>query len=171
MNNEEKQKKSQLIAALREGVAVIQMVFFKELRDLVSNRHPDMDKPSQAMLAGAVTNELFGTLNPERKFELFRNKHHAEIEQLLLGLGDELPLLKKYLTDALRIQTLCDNQEGNDTTETLSAADKRGILIKDRDIPLPSVFITLARGLGEQYQLVIPPSQLTPAPEDDNLIH
>lgn len=169
MNSEESQKKSQLVAALREGVAVIQMVFFKELKSIINKNHPAMDARSQAMLTGAVTNELFGTPNPESEFELFRNKHQAEIEQQLLGLPENLPMLRNYITDALRIQTLCDSQDGKENTEILLSADKKGILIKDRDIPLPSVFITLARGLGEQYRLVIPPSQTTP--EDDALIH
>ena len=169
MDGKNEQKKSQLISALREGVAVVQMVFFKETRTLIENSRQDMDPKSQAMLAGAVTNELFGTPNPEPVFRQFRKKHQADIEQILLGLADNLPTLRNYITDALRVQTLCDSQEGKEDATVLTAADKCGILIKDRDIPLPSVFMTLARGLGQKYQLIIPPVQITE--EDDTLIH
>jgi len=70
----------------------------------------------------------------------------------------------------LRVQTLCDSHEGLDDTDVLEAADKIGILLKDRDIPLPSVFMTFVRGLGEQYQLVIPPAQIS-AEDDAAMIH
>ncbi len=169
MNEENEQKKSQLIGALREGVAVVQMVFFKEVRTLIDNTRQDMDFKSRSMLAGAVTNELFGTPNPEPVFQQFREDHRADIEQLLLQLSTDLSMLRSYITDALRVQTLCDNQEGKEDTTVLAAADKCGILIKDRDVPLPSVFMTLTRGLGQKYQLIIPPMQITE--EDDALVH
>lgn len=169
MADENERKKSHLIGVLREGVALVQMVFFKETRTLIENSRQDMDPKSRAMLAGAVTNELFGTPNPEPVFQQFREQHQADIEQILLGLADDLPMLRSYITDALRVQTLCDSQEGKEDATVLTAADKCGILIKDRDVPLPSVFMTLTRGLGQKYQLIVPPVQITE--EDDTLIH
>ena len=157
MSTENEQKKSQLIGALREGVAIVQMVFFKEMKNLIDTKKQELDAKSRSMLAGAVTNELFGTPNPEPLFQQFRERHRADIEQILLGLADDLPMLQSYITDALRVQTLCDSQEGKEDATVLAAADKCGILIKDRDVPLPSVFMTLARGLGQKYQLIIPP--------------
>jgi len=170
MSTEEYQRKSQTVAALRQGVAVVQMVFFKELRAQVGKRYPDLDPTAQAMLTGAVTNELFGTANMEQRFVQFREDHRSSIEQELSDISNNLAHLNKYLTDALRVQTLCDSHEGIDNTDVLEAADKLGILLKDRDIPLPSVFMTFVRGLGEQYQLITPPMQISP--EDDSaLIH
>ncbi|PIE66294.1 MAG: hypothetical protein CSA26_01235 [Desulfobacterales bacterium] len=169
MSNDENLKKSRLISALREGVAVIQMVFFKELRTMITERHPDWQSSIQAMLAGAVTNELFGTPNPEPRFETFRKDYQAEIEQILLGLAKDLPRLRPYLTDALRIQVLCDSQEGKNDPTILTQAKKIGLLLNERDIPLPSVFMTLVRGLGEQHQLIIAPTGITE--QDDTIIH
>lgn len=170
MSANENQNKSQTVAALREGVAVVQMVFFKELRCQVVKRYPDFEQKEQLMLTGAITNELFGTQNTETRFLQFRENQKAVIEQELLGLAANLAELRPYITDALRVQTLCDRHEGSDNTDILEAADKIGILLKDRDIPLPSVFMTFVRGLGEQYQLIIPPVQITP--EDDSaMVH
>ena len=170
MSANENQNKSQTVAALREGVAVVQMVFFKELRCQVVKRYPDFEQKEQLMLTGAITNELFGTQNTESRFLQFRENQKAVIEQELLGLAANLAELRPYITDALRVQTLCDRHEGSDNTDILEAADKIGILLKDRDIPLPSVFMTFVRGLGEQYQLIIPPVQITP--EDDSaMVH
>ena len=169
MDSEESVKKSRLVSALREGVAVIQMIFFKELRTLIANDHPDWQQSAQSMLTGAVTNELFGTPNPEPKFEHFRKEHRAEIEQTLLGLSENMSHLRNYLTDALRVQVLCDSQEGKDNPHVLSGAERIGLLVKDRDIPLPSVFMTRVRGLGEQHRLITPPAVITE--EDDVIIH
>ncbi len=168
MSTDEYQKKSQIVAALREGVAVVQMVFFKELRAQVGKRYSDLDPTAQAMLTGAVTNELFGTANMEQRFVQFREDHRASIEQELSDISNNLEHLSKYLTDALRVQTLCDSHEGTDNTDILEVADKLGILHKGRDIPLPSVFMTFVRGLGEQYQLITPPVQISP--EDDSVM-
>lgn len=170
MSTNQYQKKSQIVAALREGVAVVQMVFFKELRLQVGKRYPDLEQKEQLMLTGAITNELFGTPNMETRFVHFREKNKAIIEQELLGLAANMTRLRRYITDALRVQTLCDSHEGLDDTDVLEAADKIGILLKDRDIPLPSVFMTFVRGLGEQYQLVTPPAQIS-AEDDSAMIH
>lgn len=170
MSTDEYQKKSQIVAALHEGVAVVQMVFFKELRLQVGKRYPDMEQQAQLMLTGAITNELFGTPNMETRFVQFRENNKAIIEQELLGLAVNITQLRRYITDALRVQTLCDSHEGLDDTGVLEAADKIGILLKERDIPLPSVFMTFVRGLGEQYQLIIPPVQIS-AEDDSAMIH
>jgi len=170
MATNEYRNKSQIVAALREGVAVVQMVFFKELRAQIGNRYPDMEQQAQLMLAGAITNALFGTQNREARFEEFRETHRQTIEQELLGLATNFARLRSYITDALRVQTLCDSHEGADDTTVLEAADKIGVLLKDRDIPLPSVFMTFVRGLGQQYQLITPPVHISE--EDDSaLVH
>lgn len=169
MNKETDNKNSRLIPVLREGVAVIQMIFFKEVKTLIKNNHPDLEESAQTMLAGSITNEIFGSHNPEEKFQSFRNKHQGTIEQELLNIANELPQMIAPLADALRIQTLCDNQEGTDSSHVLKQADSFGILPHDRDIPLPSAFMETVRGLGAEHKLIIPPVEFDTTEEQDLL--
>ncbi len=163
-------KNSQLIITLREGVGVVQMILFKELRSHLSQQFPEKDVAYHSLMTGAIINELFDSRNPEEKFEKFRQKNLAIIEQELLGLAQNFPVLRPILTDALRVQTLCDSQEGNDNSKSLIYAEELGILISGRELPLPSTFMTRIRSLGEQYGLTIPPVQITPE-EDNSIIH
>jgi len=167
MTSEKPERQSQLIAVLREGVSVVQMILFKEVRAKLSRSFPEQDAAFAGMLAGAIVNEVFGSANPEEKFIRFREEHKALIEQELLSLGSEQARLLPALTDALRIQSLCDHQEGADSTRLLVRADELGILVADRTVPMPSTFMTLVRGLGEQHGLIIAPVQITP--EQDRL--
>ena len=160
MDKENNTENSRLIPILREGVAIIQMIFFKELKTVITKNHPDLEASAQTMLTGAITNELFGSHNPEEKFQQFRNQHQGSIEQELLNLRNELPQMTAPLADALRIQTLCDNQEGVDSTYLLKQADSFGILPQDRDIPMPSAFMETVRTLGGDHKLIIPPAEI-----------
>ncbi|MBE0584040.1 MAG: hypothetical protein IH612_09815 [Desulfofustis sp.] len=170
MSTTDPDKQSRLIAVLREGIGLVQMIFFKEIKARLDQDRPDLEATLRSRLAGAVTNELFGTINPAPEFMQFHREHQALIEQELLGLAVTLPHLLPFLTDALRLQTLCDNQEGLTTDDTLITADKLGILVKGRQTPLPSAFMTMVRELGARYQLIIPPAPI--APEDDHpLVH
>ncbi len=161
---------SRLIPILREGVAVIQMIFFKEVKMIIAGKYPELEGSAQTMLAGAITNELFGSHNREEKFQNFRNQHQGNIEQELLCLKSELPQLTAPLADALRIQTLCDNQDGVDSGHILKQADSFGILPQDRELPLPSAFMETVRKLGAEYNLIIPPVDID-ATEEHNLLH
>lgn len=144
---------------------MVQMVLFKELRSLLTSKLPCQDSLSVSMLTGAITNELFGTLNSEEIFQEFRRKNRADIEQELLSLARELPALRAPLTDALRIQTLCDNMEDKDSAKLLNHAAEIGLLIQERELPLPSTFMTMARSLGDAHQLIITPVEISQ--EDD----
>jgi len=155
-------KKSRFITSLREGIAVVQMVLFKEVKNHLTKKQPLKNHTFLSMLAGAVTNEVFSSQNPEKKFTTFRQKNRGEIEQELLSLKTDMPELCQKITDALRIQTLCDHQEGEDSTGTLIKAKECGILVEEREIPLPSTFMTTVRLLGEEHNLIIPPVQITP---------
>jgi len=170
MEKETKEKKSQLVVSLREGVSIVQMIFFKEVRINLTRKRPDMDKTHLALLAGTITNEVFGTQNPEAKFASFRQEHWGDIEQELLNLKEEMAPLLTHLTDALRIQTLCDHQEGCDSSATLLQAKELDFLIEDRDIPLPSTFMAAVRELGKQHNLLIPQMQFTPE-QDASMVH
>jgi len=165
MSETQTQKQSRLIGALREGVSLVQMIFFKEIRGLLKKKYPDMEDKKQLMLAGAITNELFGTPNPEPRFVAFRQDNQAVIEAEMNDLSANLPHLCSHLTDALRVQALCDHQEGIEDPGVMQTAEALGLLVKERNLPLPSAFMTLVRGLGEQYQLIIAPVQISP--EDD----
>jgi len=159
---------SQLIPVLREGLSVVQMVVFKELRSGLATRYPHGESSFISMLAGAVTNELFGTPNQEPRFVEFRQENWGIIEQELLNLPTETPQLRAPITDALRVAALCDSQEGHgDDTAALTRADALGILIRDRDIPLPSTFMTMVRDLGRQYNLITPPVKTDPGQETE----
>ncbi len=138
MKTENKKDNSQLIASLREGVSIVQMVVFKEIRDNLQNTKTAGEKDNVAMLSGSITNEIFGTQNPEEKFARFRKEHWGEIEQQLLKLSEDLSKLCAHITDALRIQTLCDHQQGGDSSVALVKAKEHGFLIEEREIPLPS---------------------------------
>lgn len=170
MESDNEIKKSRLISSLREAVGLVQMILFKELRTELQKKNPKRDKTELAMLAGAITNEVFGTRNPEEKFVRFFEANRGEIEQELLGLKENYSFLCRHITDAIRIQTLCDNQEGNDSSDTLAQAKKYGYLLEERDIPLPSTFMTIIRELGKQHNLIVPPVQIS-KDDDEELIH
>jgi hypothetical protein len=163
-------KQSRLIGILREGISVIQMIFFKEIRLRLQGSYPDTDPKTLSKLAGAITNELFGTPNPEPEFVLFLQEHQSTIEQEMLGLAVNLPHLRRPVTDALRIEALCDNQEGRDQANSLVIAEKIGLLLKDREVPLPSTFMTMVREIGGQHQLIVPPVPIS-ADDDKSIAH
>ncbi len=161
------EKKSQLIASLREGIAVVQMVLFKEMKARLTKKQP---LKNHSMLAGSITNEVFGNQNQEKKFVAFRQENLGNIELELLNLSADLPKFCENITDALRIQTLCDHQEGEDSSGTLIRAKELDILIEERETPLPSTFMTIVRLLGEEHNLIIPPVQIT-SEQDNSIMH
>ena len=163
-------KKSQLINSLREGVGIVQMVFYKEVRSALMAKRPELDKEHLVMLAGSIVNEVFGTQNPAEKFIRFRHDNWGDIEQELLNIKEESAALCPLLTDALRIQTLCDHQEGSDSSATLVHAKQMDFLQEEREIPLPSSFMVAVRELGKMHNLLVPPMQITPE-QDDSIVH
>ena len=144
------------------------MILFKELRKLYGDRYREKETAERSMLVGAVINALFGMENPEAKFQQFNRTNKAIIEQELVGFASQFPDLLPYLTDALRVQALCDHQQGGDSTPALKQAAELGILVVDRDVPLPSVFMTRVRGLGERHGLTVAPVQIDP--QEDHLL-
>ena len=169
MTNNNSDKQSRLINILREGITIVQMILFKEIREILSKKHPDIENSQLPILAGTITNELFSTVNPDEKFQQFRKENWGLIEQELLGLAKQLPTLCGILSDALRVQTLCDSHEGIDNPALLKKAKELGILVANRDIPLPSIFMTRVRELGADYNLIMPPVQIKA--EEEHIIH
>lgn len=154
---------------MREGIGVVQMVIFKELRALFAEKYPERDVTNRSMLVGATINMLFDVENPEERFRNFKHDNAAVIEQELLGFAGQFPQLLPHITDALRILVLCDHQEGEDSTIVLHQAEELGMLMTDREVPLPSTFMTSIRVLGEEHGLTVAPMHITP--EEDRLMH
>lgn len=161
---------SRLIEALREAVAVVQMVFFKQTKVLLTRKLSQQDERYLLGLAGAITNEVFGSDNPDPGVVAFREQNRGAIEQEMLSLRDDLGELCGEITDALRIQTLCDHQVGIDSSPVLVRAKEYGYLVEERDVPLPSSFMTLARQLGARHKLISPPIP-TPPEEVSPTVH
>lgn len=151
---------NKLVPILREGVDVIKMIFFKKLKNRFSEKYSDRDGAYINMLAGAIINEIFGTPNSEEPFATFLSRNQARIAKELNAVANDLPELRLPLTDALRVQFLCDHQEGMDSSAMLARAKELGILLVERDAPMPGQFIGLVRKLGGSFELL---TQLQPS--------
>ncbi|SMC23929.1 hypothetical protein SAMN02746041_01870 [Desulfacinum hydrothermale DSM 13146] len=152
---------TRLVPVLREGVHIIKMVFFKRLKEHLSESGVGKDATDTARLAGAVVNQVFGTPNPQEPHRSFAEANAQRIQSIIDRIAVDLEDMRIPLTDALRVQFLCDRQEGIDSEETLAAAKDHGILLVDREVPLPAAFMNLARRLGAAFQLL----QNLPQPE------
>lgn len=142
-----------LIPLLREGIHIIKMFLYKTIRPGLGERFVDRDRAYVNRLTGAILNELFGTPNWEEPFLTFNRENAAVIKDELKALAAGYPELKIPLTDALRVQFICDSQEGVENMQILSQAKELGLLLLDRDFPLPDQFMNLARSLGEMSDL------------------
>lgn len=152
---------SKLIPILREGVEIVKMISFKKIKDALAKKYPDMEPPIIGKLAGALVNAIFGTPSQDESFVIFARNHADLIAREQANLEGMLEEIRIPLTDALRIQSLCDHQEGLDSTSILQQAQDLGILLVDRDLPLPHSFIELVRRLGSGFGLLLPPTPKT----------
>ena len=145
--------KRELIPSLREGVDIVRIIFFKNMEKYISEKYQEEDNSFSGMLAGAIMNELFGTLNPAEKFSIFAETNSEIIQQELNNVKEQFPDLRILLTDALRIHFLCNHQEGIDDNneEILKKAKDYGILMEERDVPLPKGFMELVHRIGVSY--------------------
>ena len=150
---------SKLLPILREGVDVIKMIFFRKLQAYLAGQYPDRDKTFINRLAATLINDLFATPNPEEPFAFFAETNKALIEKELQGVAENFEEFRIPLTDALRIQVLCDHQEGIDTSAVLARAKALNILLADRELPLPHNFMHLVRKLGSAFGFVLPPQE------------
>lgn len=148
---------SRLVPILRQGVAVIQMVFFKRLKEYLADRHPEKEATFITMLTGAVVNDIFGTPNEGKPYLDFSEENGELIDETLNEVPLHLVDMMVALTDALRVQVLCDHQEGVDSYPVLTHANELKILLVPREIPMPSNFIQLVRTLGNKYDILMPP--------------
>ena len=153
---------TKLVPTLREGIHVIKMVLYRELKSVLISRHKDMSPTHVKHLTGAVVNELFGVTHPESAMEAFTKENHNAVENASRLIIEELDHLRIPLTDALRIQFLCDSHEGIDSTVVLEKAQKRNLLITEREVPLPGAFMNIVRSFGRSYG-ILDPQPLTAA--------
>ena len=112
----------QLVPTLREGIDVIKMVLYRELKHLLLLKHRDPVYVNN--LTSAVVNELFGIMHPGTVIESFSRANQDAVEKTFQIISAKLDHLKIPLTDALRIQFLCDSHEGMDSTAVLEKADE-----------------------------------------------
>jgi hypothetical protein len=146
---------SKLIPVMREGVAIIKVIFYKKLKDYLVQEYPDRDKIYINKLSGAIINELFGTPNTEEHFALFAEENKRNIDHELMNIYNEFNDMLIPLTDALRVQFLCDHQEGVGNASILTRAQELKILLVDREVPLPANFMKLARELGYAFNILV----------------
>ena len=149
----------QLVPTLRGGIDVIKMVLYRELKSLLLLRHGDPVYVNK--LTSAVVNELFGIVHPGTVNDIFSRANQDAVEKTFQMISAKLEHLKIPLTDALRIQFLCDSHEGIDSAAVLEKVEKRKLLIVGRDVPLPGAFMHIARSFGRSYG-ILDPQPLTP---------
>lgn len=149
---------------MREAVAMVQMVLFKVLRQDLHDRYVDRTEPFFSYLTGAVLNNLFGERPLDPAVERFAADNRELVERELRELADRCPDLRPMLTDALRMKTICDNQEGIHSIPSLLMAKALGILQEERALPMPSTFMLQVRTLAAAHGLIEP--MQADAPED-----
>ncbi len=149
----------EFLPSLREGIDLVRMIFFKELKVYLGKTYADAEESYAGMLAGAIMNELFGTPNPQEKFADFAEENKQTIANELSKVNSNFPDLCIVITDALRIHFLCNHQEeiGDDSEneKILARAKEYGILLSERDVPLPKGFMELVYRVGKAHGLIV----------------
>ncbi|HHE75495.1 MAG: hypothetical protein DRH90_15885 [Deltaproteobacteria bacterium] len=143
---------TQLVPTLREGIDVIKMVLFQELKSLLiltERNSADVNR-----LTGAVVNELFSATHSKEAAQIFSQVNRDAVEKTSRMISKDLNHLRIPLTDALRIQFLCDSHEGIDSAAVLERAKKQKILIVEREVPLPGAFMSIVRSFGRAYGIL-----------------
>lgn len=157
---------NKLIPVMREAITAVQMILFKVLKESVHNRYADQIEPFPTQLAGAVMNNLFGTQPLDDSVAVFAAANRQLVERELHELAVSCQSLVPLLTDALRMKTICDNQEGIHSIPSLLMARALGILQEERPLPLPSTFMMQVRKVASEYGLFEEMQQVNPAPEE-----
>jgi len=154
---------NKVIPVMREAILTVQMLLFKALRQSIHDRHVDRTEPERTHLAGAVINNLFGALPTDAAMADFAAANRQLVERELWEMAAACAPLMPLLTDALRMKTICDNQEGIHSIPTLLMAKALGILQEDRELPLPSTFMLEVRRLAAEHGLIEPMAPVSEA--------
>ena len=147
---------NRLLPVMRDAVTTVQMILFQVLRQSLRERQAELDETLHTRLAGAVINNLFGTGPVGEAVSGFAAANRELVEAELRGLADHCAGLRPILTDALRMQTICDNQEGIHSMPSLLMARALGLLEAARELPLPSTFMLQVRTLAVAHGLIEP---------------
>jgi hypothetical protein len=147
---------SRLVPIMREGVDVIKMIFFGKLQAHLIGKYADRNRQSINQLAGAIINDLFASPNLQEPFAGFVEQNRDCIAEEMRLLATVFPELCGPLTDALRMQFLCDSREGIDSTAMLDQARDLKVLVLERDLPLPKHFLEMVRTLGSGLRILEP---------------
>jgi hypothetical protein len=145
---------AKIVPVMREAIVMVQMILYQRLKEDVQARYQDWSDQEKIRLAGAVVNNLFGTEAADPEVNAFARKHRELIEQELRELKTRVDDLIPHLTDAMRMQTICDNHEGVHSIPCLLMAKELGLLDEQRVLPMPSTFMIAVRKLGAEYGLV-----------------
>ncbi|MCP4112596.1 MAG: hypothetical protein GY749_44895 [Desulfobacteraceae bacterium] len=145
---------SKLIPILRDGVDVIKMILFKQLKTYLARKYPGKETACISKLSGAIINDLFCIDTSEEPFATFKKENISMIRKETKNIATEFEEMRIPLTDALRVQFLCDSLEGIDNPLILKYAKELGILLADREIPLPKHFMELVRALGRKFNIL-----------------
>ncbi|WP_035273428.1 hypothetical protein [Desulfogranum japonicum] len=163
--NGEPRVSKKLIPVIREAITTVQMVAYKVLVTDIAERKQELALQEQRQLAGAVINNLFGTEPSDPEVSIYHRQHRDMVEEELRQLATSLQVLCPYLTDALRMQTICDNQEGVHSIPSLLMAKTLGLLQEERALPMPSTFMLSVRSLAVHHGLVEPMQEDVSQPE------
>jgi hypothetical protein len=156
---------SKVIPVMREAVATVQLVLFGQLKEKLTGKYPDWNPGEFRRLVGCVVNDLFGTPARDKESLEFAREHIDVVEKELRAMADNVPDMLSFLTDALRMQTLCDHEEGVNSLPTLLRARAVGVLQEERAVPMPSTFMLAVRQLGSTHGLLKPMETQDPVAE------
>lgn len=150
---------NRLLPILQEGIEVTKMVLFRKLKAFSALRLPEQPSAFHTQLAAAVINDLF-TSPPDlpEPVAAFMSSNRELIERERQAFIGEQPEMRIVLTDTLRMQTICDLMEGQPDPGILQKAESTGLLLSEREMPLPHTFIDMARRLGKANGLLTPPT-------------
>ncbi len=154
MTQNKKKIDAKLVPVLREGIDIIKMVLFNELKPFLEKRYPERDPGDIIRLTGAVVNDLFGVENMEELFASFTRENAHVIKKEVEAIATNFDHLHIPLTDALRIQYLCDSHEGVNSESVLEKAKNLNIILTDREVPFPGAFMSLVRSFGVAYKIL-----------------
>ena len=161
VNEQPEKLDSRVIPVMREAVALVQMVLFRQLKEGLAGKYSSWNQEEYIRLVGCIVNDIFGTPATDPDSMQFARTHIETIEEEMRTLAKTVPDILPHLTDALRMQTLCDREEAVNTLPTLLRARALGVLQEERTIPMPSTFMILVRKLGAEHGLV---EKLQPIP-------
>lgn len=147
---------SKVIPVMREAVVTVQLVLFGQLKEKLAEQYEGWNSEEFRRLVGCIVNDLFGTSPADKESIEFARIHLDVIEKELWKIAENVPDLLPFLTDALRMQALCDHEEGVNSLPTLLRARAVGVLQEERTIPMPSTFMLAVRQLGSKYNFLKP---------------